>query len=65
MAGDLAEREIEPCIPGQRTNRKKPVAYEAGLSRRRNLIERVFGGLKDRRRIATRYDRCAHTFFSL
>jgi hypothetical protein len=24
----------------------------------------MFGGIKDSRRIATRYDRCAHTFFS-
>jgi transposase len=24
----------------------------------------MFGKLKDWRRIATRYDRCAHTFFS-
>jgi transposase len=24
----------------------------------------MFGRLKDWRRIATRYDRCAHTFFS-
>ena len=59
----LAERGIKPCIPG-RANRKKPVAYDADLYKRRNLIERMFGRLKDWRRIATRYDRCAHTFFS-
>jgi len=27
-------------------------------------IERMFGRLKDWRRIATRYDRCAHAFMS-
>jgi hypothetical protein len=27
-------------------------------------IENMLGRLKDWRRIATRYDRCAHTFFS-
>ena len=27
-------------------------------------IENMFSKLKDWRRIATRYDRCAHTFFS-
>jgi transposase len=27
-------------------------------------IENLFAKLKDWRRIATRYDRCAHTFFS-
>ena len=39
-------------------------AMAAVLYKRRNLIERMFGRLKDRRRIATRYDRCAHAFFS-
>ncbi len=59
----LAERRIETCIPG-RANRKRPVEYDPKLYQRRNLIERMFGRLKDWRRIATRYDRCAHTFFS-
>ena len=59
----LAERGIEPCIPG-RANRRKPVAYDAELYKRRNLIERMFGRPEDWRRVATRYDRCAHTFFS-
>ena len=59
----LEERGIAPCIPG-RANRKKPVAYDVELYKKRNLIERMFARLKDWRRIATRYDRCAHTFFS-
>ncbi|GBQ65938.1 hypothetical protein AA103196_1254 [Ameyamaea chiangmaiensis NBRC 103196] len=29
-----------------------------------NLIENMFATLKDWRRVATRYDRCAHTFMS-
>jgi transposase len=29
-----------------------------------STIENTFAKLKDWRRIATRYDRCAHTFFS-
>ena len=59
----LAEQDIEPCIPG-RKNRKESVEYDETLYKRRNLIERMFGRLKDWRRIATRYDRCAHTFMS-
>ena len=43
---------------------KKPISYDTELYKSRNLIERLFGRLKDWRRIATRYDRCAHTFFS-
>ncbi|MDR2432373.1 MAG: IS5/IS1182 family transposase, partial [Puniceicoccales bacterium] len=30
----------------------------------RHKIENMFSKLKDWRRIATRYDRCAHSFFS-
>jgi len=59
----LSDLDIEPCIPG-RSNRKRPIQYDKDLYKRRNLIERMFGRLKDWRRIATRYDRCAHTFMS-
>jgi transposase len=59
----LSDLDITPCIPG-RKNRKVPVAYDTKIYKRRNLVERMFGRLKDWRRIATRYDRCAHTFMS-
>ena len=59
----LTDLEITPCIPGRR-NRKVPVEYDIKLYKQRNLVERMFGRLKDWRRIATRYDRCAHTFMS-
>jgi len=32
--------------------------------KQRHKVENMFGRLKDWRRIAMRYDRCAHTFFS-
>jgi len=59
----LCERGIEPCIPPTR-NRKAPLAYDKTLYRQRHRIENAFGRLKDWRRVATRYDRCAHAFFS-
>ena len=59
----LVKRGIEPCIPSSRS-RKVPLPCDAVLYKQRNRIERMFGKLKDWRRIATRYDRCAHTFFS-
>lgn len=59
----LSDLGIAPCIPG-RKNRKVPIAYDTKLYKQRNLVERMFGRLKDWRRIATRYDRCAHTFMS-
>ena len=59
----LADREIIACIPSK-TNRKLPIPHDATLYRQRHKIEIMFGRLKDWRRIAMRYDRCAHTFFS-
>ena len=59
----LRDKGIAPCIPPTRS-RKVPIPYDKTLYRQRHRIENMFGRLKDWRRIATRYDRCAHTFFS-
>jgi transposase len=59
----LTERGITPCIPS-RSNRKVPIPHDKTLYKQRHRIENMFGRLKDWRRIHTRYDRCAHTFFS-
>jgi transposase len=57
------ERGIEPCIPSSRS-RKVLIPHDKVLYRQRHKIENMFAKLKDWRRVATRYDRCAHTFFS-
>ena len=59
----LAARGIVACIPSK-SNRKIAIPHDPALYRQRHKIEIMFGRLKDWRRIATRYDRCAHTFFS-
>lgn len=59
----LLAKGVEPCIPSSRS-RKIPFPYDKTLYRQRHRIENLFAKLKDWRRIATRYDRCAHTFFS-
>lgn len=59
----LAERGIAACIPSK-ANRKTPIPHDPVLYRQRHKIENMFGRMKDWRRIHTRYDRCAHTFFS-
>ena len=59
----LLERGITPCIPSTRS-RKVEIPLDKTLYRQRHRIENMFGRLKDWRRVATRYDRCAHTFFS-
>ena len=52
----LIDKGTKPCIPG-RKSRKKTVKYDKRRYKRRNRIERMFGRLKDWRRISTRYDR--------
>lgn len=59
----LMEKGGAHCIP-PRKNRKTPVAYDRELYKQRHKVESMFGRTKDWRRIATRYDRCTHTFFS-
>lgn len=59
----LTERGITPCIP-PRANRKVQYHYDKVLYRQRHKIENVFARIKDWRRVATRYNRCAHTFMS-
>ena len=59
----LTEKGIQHCIPSSRS-RKVPYPYDRNLYRQRHKVENLFAKLKDWRRVATRYDRCAHTFFS-
>jgi transposase len=55
----LANKGIPPT-----RSRKTPIAFDKALYRRRHKVENMFAKLKDWRRVATCYDRCAHTFFS-
>jgi transposase len=59
----LANRKIAACIPSK-SNRKASIPYDAVLYKQRHRIENMFGRLKDWRRVHTRYDRCAHAYFS-
>jgi transposase len=59
----LKKKGITPCIP-LRKNRRGTRQYRKTLYKQRHKIEMMFGRIKDWRRIAMRYDRCAHTFFS-
>ena len=56
----LAKRGCEPCIPSTKS-RKIPLPYDKALYKQRHKIENMFARLKDWRRIATRYYRCAHS----
>lgn len=59
----LADKGIAPCIP-VRSNRTTIIPHDPRLYRLRHRIENMFARLKDWRRIATRYDRCADLFLS-
>ena len=59
----LIRKGITPCIPSRR-NRKTQIDHDKKLYKQRHKIENMFGRIKDWRRVAMRYDRCAHTFFS-
>jgi transposase len=59
----LAQRGLAACIPSK-SNRRIAIPHDAVLYKQRHKIENMFGRLKDWRRIHTRYDRCAHTYFS-
>ena len=63
LRAELIKNNIEPCIP-PRKNRTQDIKYNKTLYKKRHKIENLFGKIKDWRRIAMRYDRCAHTFFS-
>ena len=63
---DALRRKIEckgaaPNIP-PKTNRHWKNRFSPVLYRNRDAIERMFGRLKDFRRVATRYDRLAQNF---
>jgi transposase len=59
----LTEIGISPCIPS-RAGRKVQIPHNADHYRQRHKIENMFARLKDRRRIATRYDRWQILFLS-
>lgn len=59
----LRRKGITPCIPGKK-NRKVEIIYDKTLCKQRHKVENMFAKIKDWRRIATCYDRCAHTLFS-
>ncbi len=59
----LLDKGTTPCISG-RKSRKKTIKYEKRRYKLRNRIERMFGRLKDWRRVATRYHRPPTVFLS-
>ncbi len=63
VRASLLIRGILPIIP-PKANRHEPTTCDFRRYRDRNRIERMFGYLKQQRRIATRYDKTALSFAS-
>ena len=59
----LAERGVLAIIPSS-ARRKPTIPHDPRIYRQRNRIERMFGRLKDFRRIATRYDKLAINYLA-
>jgi transposase len=55
--------KAEAVIP-PKSNRKHAREYDADLYKERNLIERMYGKLKQFRRVATRYDKLANSYLA-
>ena len=59
----IEEHGAVACIP-PKSNFKKSWIYDREKYKSHNKIERFFGNLKERRHLATRYDKLASRFFS-
>jgi transposase len=60
----LSERGIEPVIPS-RTNEdrdKRGIEFKSEAYRRRNIVERLIGWLKQNRRVFSRFEKTAKNF---
>ena len=63
----LRDRGMRCVIPGKSNERPRRgrKAFNKRLYRRRNVIERCIGWLKENRRIATRHEKKAESYLSL
>ena len=60
----LRKRKIRPVIPYKSNSKKRKKIRSKKLYKKRNAIERFFLKLKKFRRINTRFDKLANTFYS-
>lgn len=65
----LTERAIEPVIPYKEDERERfgeaEPPFDREAYRRRNVIERCIGWLKECRRICTRFEKLARSFLAM
>ena len=63
----LLEMNIVPVIPCRTTEDRsaRPVRFDKKAYRRRNIIERLIGWLKENRRILTRFEKTAKNYIGM
>jgi transposase len=61
---DLRRRRITAVIPTRKDQERQP-GFDKATYRRRNVVERCIGWLKDRRRLATRFEKLAENFLAM
>ncbi len=60
----IAATGAAACIPSPKT-RKEPFPYDEGIDKNRNQVERLFGRLKQYRKVATRFEKRPDTLLGL
>jgi len=60
----LESHNCTPVIPG-RKSRKKQIIYDKELYKKRGLIERIFGKIKENSRLAVRKEKSDRNFLSM
>jgi transposase len=60
----LRQSGTTPVIP-KRSNEKRRERFNRGLYRERNRVERLMNRLKQYRRVATRYEKCAVNYLAM
>jgi transposase len=60
----LRRRAIKAVIPTRKDQKRRP-GFDKATYRRRNVVERCIGWLKDRRRLATRFEKLAGNFLAM
>ncbi len=63
----LLDLEIRPVIPSKANEDRhgRPVAFEPEQYRRRNIVERLIGWLKESRRVFSRFEKTALNFVGM
>ncbi|MCK5114367.1 MAG: transposase [Phycisphaerae bacterium] len=63
----MLELEIRPVIPSKENENRgsRPVEFDKEQYRKRNIVERLIGWLKENRRVLSRFEKTAKNFIGM